>query len=48
MIGQMFVQIHSDPACSRMHGHFAAAYMAASIERKMPMADRPAAMAAFA
>lgn len=48
MIGQMFVQIHNDPACSRMHSHFAAAYLAASIERKMPMAERPTAMAAFA
>ena len=48
MIGQMFVQIHSDPACSRMHSHFTVAYLAASIERKMPTAERPAAMAAFA
>jgi hypothetical protein len=30
MIGQLFVQIHSDPACARMHGHFADAYALAS------------------
>jgi hypothetical protein len=39
MIGQLFVQIHTDPACSRMHAHFADAYLAA---------ERPAAMAAVA
>jgi hypothetical protein len=30
MIGQLFVQIHTDPACSRMHAHFANAYREAS------------------
>jgi hypothetical protein len=39
MIGQMFVQIYTDPACSKMHAHFAAAYLAA---------ERPLAMAAVA
>jgi hypothetical protein len=38
MIGQLFVQIYTDPACSRMHGHFAAAYIAASGERPLVMA----------
>jgi hypothetical protein len=32
IIGQMFVQIHPDPACSRMHAHFANSYRAASVE----------------
>jgi hypothetical protein len=32
MIGQLFVQIYTDPACSKMHGHFAEAYIAASVE----------------
>jgi hypothetical protein len=36
MIGQLFVQIHTDPACAKMHSHFAQAYLAASIER-MPV-----------
>jgi hypothetical protein len=39
MIGQMFVQIYTDPACSKMHAHFAAAYLTA---------ERPLAMAAVA
>jgi hypothetical protein len=26
MLGQMFVQLYPDPACSRMHAHFAQAY----------------------
>jgi hypothetical protein len=42
MIGQMFVQIYTDPACSRMHAHFAVAYEDASSE------TRPRAMAAVA
>jgi hypothetical protein len=37
MIGQMFVQIYTDPACSRMHAHFAAAYIGASGEDRKPM-----------
>lgn len=41
MIGQLFVQIYTDPACSRMHAHFAAAYEDAS-------EARPRAMAAIA
>jgi hypothetical protein len=31
MIGQLFVQIYTDPACSRMHAHFAKAYEGASV-----------------
>jgi hypothetical protein len=31
-IGQLFVQIHSDPACAVMHGHFVKAYLQASTE----------------
>jgi hypothetical protein len=30
MVGQMFVQLYPDPACSRMHAHFAEAYRAAN------------------
>ena len=30
MLGQMFVQLYPDPACSPMHGHFAQAYRDAS------------------
>ena len=30
MLGQMFVQLYPDPACSRMHIHFAQAYRDAS------------------
>jgi len=29
-IGQIFVLIHPDPACARMHAHFAESYRAAS------------------
>ncbi len=25
-VGQLFVQIYPDPACARMHSHFAASY----------------------
>jgi len=28
-VGQLFVQIHSHPACAGMHAHFARAYAAA-------------------
>lgn len=38
MIGQLFVQIYTDPACSKMHGHFAGAYLEASCERPLAMA----------
>ncbi len=40
-VAQLFVQIHSDPACARMHAHFAAAYRDASEEvpRKPPMVE---------
>jgi hypothetical protein len=30
MVGQMFVQLYPDPACSRMHAHFAEAYRVAN------------------
>jgi hypothetical protein len=40
-IRQLFVQIHRHPACSRMHAHFAASYLKASLEP-------PAAMTAAA
>lgn len=30
MLSQMFVQLYPDPACSRMHAHFAQAYREAS------------------
>jgi hypothetical protein len=48
MIGQLFVQIYSDPACAKMHAHFAEAYMTASIERMPAMSERSLAMAAVA
>jgi hypothetical protein len=51
MIGQLFVQIYTDPACAKMHVHFAEAYMAASEEvpRKMAAsAERHRAIAAVA
>jgi hypothetical protein len=51
MIGQLFAQIYTDPACAKMHTHFAAAYMKASVElpRKMAAsAERHRAIAAVA
>lgn len=30
MVGQMFVQIHAHPACSKMHAHFAESYREAT------------------
>jgi hypothetical protein len=54
MVGQLFVQIYTEPACSRMHAHFARAYAQAlaapgpvPLERKGPAKVRMAA-AAFA
>ncbi|HVO97522.1 MAG TPA: hypothetical protein VMT15_05615 [Bryobacteraceae bacterium] len=38
MIGQLFVQIYTDPACSRMHAQFASAYEDASEPRSRAMA----------
>jgi hypothetical protein len=38
LIGQLFVQIYTDPACSKMHVHFARSYMDACCERPMAMA----------
>src|SRR5580704_6772983 len=48
MIGQLFVQIYTDPACSRMHAHFEDAYLAASIERMPVVSERRLTMAAVA
>jgi hypothetical protein len=51
-IGQLFVQIYTDPACSKMHAHFVEAYVHASIgcipERRPMMSERPLTMAAVA
>jgi hypothetical protein len=38
MIGQLFVQIYTDPACARMHAHFSGAYLEASLVRPLAMA----------
>lgn len=48
MIGQLFVQIYTDPACAKMHTHFATAYLAASVERPGAMSEGLLAMAAVA
>ena len=48
MIGQMFVQIHTDPACSGMHEHFAQAYLDASLDRKPVMSETRLVMVAVA
>jgi hypothetical protein len=51
MIGQLFVQIYTDPACAKMHVHFGEAYIEASEEvpRKMvASAERHRAIAAVA
>jgi hypothetical protein len=45
MVGQMFVQIYPNPACARMHAHFADAYREASHDR---MVARPLVLAAVA
>jgi hypothetical protein len=47
-IGQMFVQIYTDPACARMHVHFSEEYMMASVERPGVMSAGLTAMAAVA
>jgi hypothetical protein len=39
-IGQLFVQIHSDPACAAMYSQFVKAYLAASIERIPVISER--------
>lgn len=43
MLGQLFVQIHSHPACARMHAHFAEAYREASrpVQRKPAASEFP-------
>lgn len=50
MVAQLFVQLYPEPACSRMHAHFAAAYRSASREHgndwedvPMPVVEQPAA-----
>ncbi len=50
MIGQMFVQIHQDPACAKMHAHFVNAYVAASDDdvRKPPQFERLVPLVAVA
>jgi hypothetical protein len=47
-IGQLFVQIHPNPACSKMHSHFAEAYRRASVERRGPGSEVRRAMVAVA
>ena len=49
-IGQMFVQIYTDPACAKMHAHFAEAYLAATAPPRMMAASAASArtMAAVA
>jgi hypothetical protein len=32
MVGQMFVQLYTEPACARMHGVFTEAYREAEVE----------------
>jgi hypothetical protein len=44
MVGQLFRQLHPDPACARMHAHFAESYRVASSEA----ASETLAMAACA
>jgi hypothetical protein len=48
MVGQLFVQIYTDPACSKMHAHFEAAYLDAQVERMPAMSERRLTMAAVA
>ena len=39
-IGQLFVQIYTDPACARMHSHFAAHYREGADELEaMPVTE---------
>jgi hypothetical protein len=48
VIGQLFVQIHTNPACAKMHAHFTQAYLDASIERMPVMSERRLALVAVA
>jgi hypothetical protein len=44
MIGQLFVQIYTEPSCARMHGQFAEAYRSADCALAQPkdaVADAP-------
>lgn len=45
MIGQIFVQVYPNPACARMHSHFAECYRMASGEKT---AEPPKTLAAVA
>jgi hypothetical protein len=47
-IGQLFVQIHSDPACAAMHRNFVKAYLEASIKRIPVISERRLALTAVA
>ena len=47
LVARLFVQIHTDPACARMHGNFARAYSEA-LERKPAAGTRRMAAAAAA
>ena len=38
MVAQLFVQIYPQPACAKMHGHFAAAYREATAQPAPPIA----------
>ncbi|MEQ1887071.1 MAG: hypothetical protein ABL967_18560 [Bryobacteraceae bacterium] len=45
MIGQMFVQLYTEPACARMHGVFAEAYRSAELElAEIQTPQKPAVM----
>lgn len=48
MIGQMFVQIYTDPACAKMHAYFADAYLNASIERMPAISEHRLTLVAVA
>lgn len=48
LVTQLFVQIHTHPACARMHGNFAQAYAEALSERKPAMCAIPKVAAAAA
>jgi hypothetical protein len=41
LITQLFVQIHTYPACARMHSNFTQAYMEADGVRTMPEIKKP-------
>lgn len=45
MIGQLFVQVYPNPACARMHAHFAECYRAASAGEEIEAPKKFAAVA---